>query len=190
MVREKRLESETGRPYGESIYEGGETIKSFSYEYYSNGQLEKTTIHDYLHKEGNPKSTDHMQSTETTTSVCYDEQGKEVVCDTTQSQPLDTTFKFVEVMPQAPYSIFTYLSENVVYPPYSKKKNIQGRTSILFVIKNDGTIASVRLGVGVSPDIDDEALRVISLMPKWAPGTQNGKAVNVGYTQPITFKVE
>ncbi|PQJ09909.1 hypothetical protein CJD36_018400 [Flavipsychrobacter stenotrophus] len=92
-------------------------------------------------------------------------------------------------MPSPPYDMIQYLSNNITYPEKAHKKGIQGRVAISFIVNNDGSITDVTVVQPVSPDIDAEAVRVISTMPKWRPGRQNGKPVSVIYTQPINFKL-
>ena len=58
-----------------------------------------------------------------------------------------------------------------------------------FVVERDGSISDVHLARGVDPYLDKEAVRVVKSMPRWIPGTQDGKPVNVEYTLPITFKL-
>jgi protein TonB len=55
------------------------------------------------------------------------------------------------------------------------------------VVSKDGSVADAKIARGVNPSLDAEALRVVSALPKWKPGEQKGKAVNVSYTVPINF---
>jgi len=82
-----------------------------------------------------------------------------------------------------------FVAENTVYPPEAQEKEITGRVFIEFVIDVDGTVTDVRLGRGVDPLLDEEALRVISMSPKWTPGKHEGKPVKVSYTFPIHFRL-
>ncbi|MBP9767884.1 MAG: energy transducer TonB, partial [Bacteroides sp.] len=54
---------------------------------------------------------------------------------------------------------------------------------------SDGSISNIRVTKSVDPYLDKEAVRVVKSMPRWIPGTQDGKPVNVEYTLPITFKL-
>ncbi len=58
-----------------------------------------------------------------------------------------------------------------------------------FVVMKDGSIGEVKVAKGVSPELDAEALRCVKSMPKWMPGKQNGEAVNVKYTIPLSFRL-
>ena len=64
------------------------------------------------------------------------------------------------------------------------KKGTQGRVTVQFVVEKDGSIANAKVLRGVDPELDKEAVRVVSVMPKWKPGTQKGEAVRVKYTVP------
>jgi TonB family protein len=80
-----------------------------------------------------------------------------------------------------------FLAKNTHYPADSRNKGIQGRVIISFVVETDGSLSNIHIARGVAPDIDEEALRVIKLSPKWAPGRQNGIPVRVAYSVPISF---
>ena len=69
------------------------------------------------------------------------------------------------------------------------KKGTQGRVTVQFVVEKDGSIANARVLRGIDPELDKEAVRVISAMPKWKPGTQKGEAVRVKYTVPVMFRL-
>jgi TonB family protein len=104
--------------------------------------------------------------------------------------PAPSVFNYVEQMPQPPYDLGKYLSENIHYPDSAREKNIEGRVIIRFVVNEDGHISDCAIVKSVSGDCDTEALRVIKNMPAWKPGRQNGKEVKVYYNQPISFKLE
>ena len=99
-------------------------------------------------------------------------------------------FDVVEEMPQypgGPQALFEFLSNNVKYPEEAEKAGIQGRVIATFVVETDGSISQPTVVKSVDPLLDAEALRVISAMPKWKPGKQNGKVVRVKYTVPLSF---
>lgn len=101
-------------------------------------------------------------------------------------------FDIVEQMPEFPGgrdSLMSYLSRNVHYPAIAEEKGIQGRVVVSMIVGFDGSISNVFAIVPVDPVLDKEAVRVISSMPKWIPGKQNGKCVNVRYNLPITFRL-
>ena len=102
-------------------------------------------------------------------------------------------FDVVEQMPEfsnGQAALFEYLSKSIRYPEEARKNNIRGRVIATFVVEKDGSISNARVVKSVNPDLDAEALRVINSMPNWNPGKQNGKAVRVKYTVPVTFKLD
>lgn len=125
----------------------------------------------------------------------------------------DRIFDVVEQMPSFPEMEFTrtinfetgqvekyklsgfdafkvWLSKNVHYPPVAEENGVQGTVLCSFIVECDGSISTVNLARGVDPSLNKEAVRVVKSMPKWVPGKQNGKAVRVKYTVPITFKLQ
>ena len=102
-------------------------------------------------------------------------------------------FEVVEKMPVFPNGgmpgLMKYLSDNIRYPEAAKVAGIQGRVTVVFVVDKDGSITNVKTLRGVDAELDKEAIRVISAMPKWIPGMQKGKAVKVRYTVPVMFRL-
>lgn len=104
----------------------------------------------------------------------------------------DDVYEVVEKMPEFPggrAELMKYLSSNIKYPVEAHKAGIQGRVVVSFVVNKDGTVKDAKIVRSVDKSIDAEALRVISAMPKWQPGYQDGKAVSVRYTVPVTFRL-
>ena len=102
-------------------------------------------------------------------------------------------YTMVEQMPQFPggmKALMEYISKNLRYPEDAKQEKTEGRVIVRFTVKEDGSITDVNIIRGVSPSIDAEAVRVLSGMPKWQPGMQNGKAVPTLYTVPVMFKLD
>lgn len=105
-------------------------------------------------------------------------------------------FTIVEKMPQfkgGDQGLKKFLIANIRYPDAAIEKKISGTIYISFVVLSTGKIADVKVLKGISSDTDhlleDEALRVVSAMPDWNPGTQNKKEVNVQYNLPIKFSL-
>lgn len=105
----------------------------------------------------------------------------------------EEVFEVVENMPEFPDGgmpgLMKYLSANIRYPEAAHKAGTQGRVTVQFVVGKDGSIGNVGILRGVDPALDAEAIRVISSMPKWKPGTQKGEPVNVKYTVPVMFRL-
>ena len=91
--------------------------------------------------------------------------------------------------PGGPQALLQWISENMQYPDAAKKAGIKGRVIVTFVVRSDGSITDARVIRGVDPSLDAEALRLINSMPKWTPRVQDGKAVNVRYNVPFSFKL-
>ena len=102
-------------------------------------------------------------------------------------------FDVVEQMPSFPggdAALMKFLSEHIKYPVVAEENGIQGRVIATFVVERDGSISDVKVIKSVDPSLDKEAIRVLKSMPKWIPGKQNGSAVRVKYTVPVTFKLQ
>ena len=105
----------------------------------------------------------------------------------------EAAFDVVEEMPEfpgGPQAMMDYLMKNVCYPKTAFDANIQGRVIAQFVVDKEGTIRGAHVVKSVDPALDAEAVRVINSMPKWKPGRQNGKVVNVKYTIPVNFQLQ
>ena len=168
----KSIEIETGRVIY-ATYKGrldGEK-KNINFEYYPGGSVKKMYLSDG----------------KKTTTQCMDEKGTVIPCDTLLNPSGDS---IVEELPVPPSSIMRFLSQNVIYPESARSTNKHGRSLISFVVMEDGSLAGIKPVNTVCPEIDEEAMRVIALLPKFKPGMQNGKVVKVLYTQPLMFKLQ
>lgn len=92
------------------------------------------------------------------------------------------------VFGNGPEDLFKYVSNNTKLPTQTFTGKISGKVYVSFVILADGSVTNVFVMRGVDPFMDIEAIRVVSNMPKWSPGTENGKPVNVLYNMPILFR--
>ncbi len=106
----------------------------------------------------------------------------------------DSTFKFneLDVMPEFPggtQKMLQFLGKNTKYPEKAKKDGIQGRVYTEFIINEEGLVSNVGIKKSANPELNAEAIRVVSAMPKWKPGEKNGKKVSVYYILPINFKL-
>ena len=102
-------------------------------------------------------------------------------------------FEVVEQMPSFPGgngALLEYLATHVKYPVVAQENGVQGRVIVSFVVERDGSITDVRVVRSVDPSLDREAARVVSSMPRWTPGKQNGSAVRVKYNVPVMFKLQ
>ena len=129
-----------------------------------------------------------------TTTLKYDTIPGETFTAVGTFEPVQgDVFDVVEEMPQypgGPQALFKFLGENVHYPEEAEKAGIQGRVIATFVVEKDGSISQPTVVKSVDPLLDAEAIRVISAMPNWKPGRQNGKVVRVKYTVPLSFNLD
>ena len=93
------------------------------------------------------------------------------------------------VFPGGQKALMEFLKSNLVYPKAAQDSSIQGRVIVKFTVEKDGSITDVEVVRGVHPALDEEAVRVVSMMPKWKPGTQMGDTVRTKFTLPVLFKI-
>lgn len=150
------------------------------------------------------KNQDDLQKTKTTigafTVVGNDEIDGEVLKakeEIAQPEPPkeeeNKVFDVVEEQPSFPGgqgALMQWLRDNIKYPVIAAENGIEGRVIVQFVVSKSGSISNVNVVRGVDPSLDKEAVRVVSNMPNWTPGKQNGTTVNVRYTLPVTFKLQ
>jgi protein TonB len=121
-------------------------------------------------------------------------KAKEVIAQPEPPKEEETkVFDVVEQMPSfpgGPSALMQYLSSNIKYPVVAEENGVQGRVVCTFVVERDGSITDVRVIKSVDPSLDKEAVRVVKSMPRWIPGKQNGSAVRVKYTVPVTFRLQ
>ena len=107
-----------------------------------------------------------------------------------QNPKKDSIFLVVDQPPTFKDGDFsTYLAKNIRYPANAAVKDIHGKVFVQFIIRKNGTLTDATIIRSVSPEIDAEALRVVSGSPNWFPGVQNGQPVSVKYTIPIMFNI-
>jgi len=80
-----------------------------------------------------------------------------------------------------------FLQENIKYPQIAREMGIQGTVYVTFVVEPSGKLTGVKVLRGIGGGCDEEAMRVVSIMPKWTPGKQRGQAVRVQFNMPIKF---
>ena len=110
-----------------------------------------------------------------------------------EASDANPVFQVVEVMPEFPGGMaecLKFLGKNIKYPVQSQQAGVQGKVIVQFVVEKDGSVSNPKVVRSIDPDLDGEAVRVISIMPKWKPGMQKGQAVRVKYTVPVTFRLD
>lgn len=151
------------------------------------------------------KTQEDLQKTKTTigafTVVGNDEIGGEVLKakeEIAQPEPPkneeeNKVFDVVEEQPSfpgGPGALMAWLNDNIKYPVVAAENGIQGKVIVQFVVGKNGSISNVKVLRSVDPSLDKEAVRVVSNMPNWTPGKQNGASVNVRFTLPVTFRLQ
>ena len=86
--------------------------------------------------------------------------------------------------------MFKYLQNNINYPPQATIAHIEGRVIVAFIVEKDGSLADIHVRRSIHPSLDEEAVRVVSAMPNWIPGEEDGNPVRVKYVLPITFRLK
>jgi TonB family protein len=101
-------------------------------------------------------------------------------------------FTVVEKMPSYPggdEARIKFFTENIKYPQEARQKGITGTVFVTYIVEEDGSVTNVKILRGIGSGCDEEALRVVSLMPKWNPGMQRGKPVRTQFNIPIKFSL-
>ena len=134
-----------------------------------------------------PQEATGTESTQPET-VAIDKISKNVeINDTIEGQ----IYQVVEKQPEFPggmTALMKYLRDNIRYPDEARKQNKQGRCFVSFVVETDGSISDITIKKSAGDEaLDKEAMRVVSTMPKWKPGTQGGETVRVQFTLPISY---
>ena len=162
---------------------------------------------DKVKKEDEIKTQDELKETETAFGQKDNEKGtedrnvtrtlkEEVVVEKKEEKPKEVkeeVFRSVEQMPQFPggeAALMKYLQSHINYPPMAAENNVQGKVVVQFVVDKTGKVGEVKVVRSVDKDLDREAVRVCKSLPKFTPGRQNGQAVSVWYTLPVTFKLQ
>jgi TonB family C-terminal domain len=124
-----------------------------------------------------------------------EEKKPEVVKEDVNKQKVEDNkvFTFAEEMPSFPGgdgALYAFLSSNIQYPEIAKRAGVEGQVIVSFTVSKTGQISSPRIARGIGGGCDEEALRVVMMMPRWNPGKQNGQPVNVQVTVPIRFQLQ
>lgn len=109
---------------------------------------------------------------------CYDENGNK-----TEYCSYQEIAEFVGGLPK----LYKYIGQNLTYPEYAQRKGIHGKVYLSFVVDTDGSVIDIEVVKGVEKHLDDEAIRIVSEMPKWKPAKFEGNFVKSEFTLPINF---
>jgi TonB family protein len=103
---------------------------------------------------------------------------------------IDSTFVIPDVSPEYPggsSSLLLHLQSNIRYPLKARTEKIQGTVFVKYFVEPTGEISNVSIFRSVSPELDEEAMRVVQLMPQWKPGYKDGAPVRVQFYLPVRF---
>lgn len=120
-------------------------------------------------------------------------KAKEILSEEKTGAKKVRVFDIAEVMPAFPggdSEMMKWLSQNIQYPEIAEENGVQGRVIVRFVVGANGAISDPKVLRSVDPSLDKEALRVVSAMPRWIPGKQNGEVVSVYFILPVTFQLQ
>lgn len=113
-----------------------------------------------------------------------------------ETKPDDADSEVVVLAEQMPdfvggdMALYEFISKNMIYPKAAKENGIECKVIASFIIEKDGSLSTIKfLRTKIGYGIEEEAERILKLMPKWQPGKQNGKAIRVRYTLPIKFQM-
>lgn len=129
------------------------------------------------------------ENIEGTGDIVFDEPVQEVLKEESDE---DVVFMVVEQPAEYPGGLdamMKFLVKNMKYPAIARRMSVEGSVFVSFVVDKEGKISDPQVIKGISTECDQEALRVIKLMPPWKPGKQNGRAVKSRFVLPIKFKL-
>lgn len=101
-------------------------------------------------------------------------------------------FRVVEELPEFPggmVAFMKWLTKNLKYPATARSQKIQGKVVVHFIVNKDGSVTDAQVKKSVEASLDREALRVVSMMPKWTPGKMHGEVCRTLFAIPIEFKI-
>lgn len=156
-------------------YKSGQIRKEF---YFKNGKYDGDFLTYW--ENGKPKRVDFYKNDSLISGKCYNSGGQEVMY---------YNYNIAAEFPLGQKALSYFISGNLKYPEEMRKKGIEGRVHVSFMVEKDGRITNVEILRGVSPLLDAEALRVIRLMPDWNPCLIDGEAERTSFSIPIVFKL-
>ena len=113
--------------------------------------------------------------------------------DLDEDSNMDEFYGIIPDMPQFPggaQALYTFLKENMKYPVLAQQMKLVGVVRVSFTVEEDGSVSNIIVVEPVHKLLNDEAVRVVKMMPKWIPGNRNGTPVKVRYTMPINFRLQ
>ncbi|MCB9329415.1 MAG: TonB family protein [Lewinellaceae bacterium] len=193
----KVYDRDSGTLSAKGIYENG--LRNGIWEFYdSKGRLKKTINYIADKKDGGFQEYDSLQVIVNEgiykSDTIFQQSKVDTLNQDVYEMPYLSEFKNIEDAKlrhkSTQNALLQYISENLKYPKNAKNYGIEGTTINQFTIDKDGSISDIEVIIGICQDFKDMNLKILSNMPKWEAGTQNGKKVKVSYTIPIKYKLE
>lgn len=147
-------------------------------QYYLNGKLDGELKSYY--ENGQLKRKEMFKNGESLSGQCFTSAGQ------------DTSFFAYEIMPEFPGGykrMMNFIAKNIVYPNKARNNGIAGRVVVQFVIDSKGIPENIKILESVHPLLDAEAIRLVSIMPRWEPGKVDGEVVKVSFSLPVSFNI-
>ena len=138
-----------------------------------------------IKREARKSFEEHRRETETETEASG-QKGADVAAE-------EKVYTVVDKMPSFPggeEAMLQYIAAHLKFPVASLEQGVQGLVMLRFVVEADGSVGKVQVLKKLDPNCDREAERVVRSLPKFTPGTQDGRAVAVWYTVPIKFQAD
>ncbi|MBN9483532.1 MAG: TonB family protein [Bacteroidetes bacterium] len=182
--------SDSGQVVFKGVYDEGGSGVGEEWEYFGDGKLMgygktstgylKDSTWTWFYESGKPSSIEQYRSDSLVSAQCFEPDGKP------SSGPC-----VPEKMPEPGYNVLQFLGQNMHYPSEAIQSNIEGAVTVQFIVNTDGRISDIKsIGRHLGGGCDEEAIRVVSSMPKWVAGRYHNRKVVVYYTQPVSFKLE
>ena len=124
-------------------------------------------------------------------TLCFGAQAAEM--NTLNTVNDDVVVDNPDVLPEFPggmEALMSYIGNNVKYPEEACSKKVEGKVIVEFIVKKDGSVADAKVISKTDGQLNKEALRVVNSMPKWKPGRNKGKIVDVRFVLPVLFKLQ
>jgi len=122
-------------------------------------------------------------------TICFNENGK-ILMKKPIEEKIDTVNEKMPIFPKGNAGLMEYMQSEIKYPKRAKSNNIQGTVYIYFEIDKQGYVRNIKTLRFIKLGLTEEAIKAIAYMPKWKPGTKNGKPVSVKFTYPVKFKLQ
>jgi TonB family protein len=169
-----------------NIHHGAYSVWDKNGNIWKKGNYQEDKMHGEqttLYPSGKTQRIEILENGKFISGQCFDKEGKEE----------EFYHTIVEEQPEfqgGQNELFSYLGRTLKYPKKARKDGVEGTIYVGFIVEANGKISNVALKRGVHPLLNEEAIKVVSEMPKWKPGKINDKFVRVAYTVPIKFKLE